>query len=240
MVRKIISTIKSWGVLFRFILQSDLKRVLWILTYIQKTQGGKESYNRKLPFDIDANPLPWYTYPAIEYLQQFDFKNCSVFEYGSGNSSRFWSGRAKAVTSIESDPDWYQSGLQDLSPNQTLLLKTEQIEYVKSINQDDVQFDLVIIDGMYRFNCAVESIARTKDGGIILLDNSDWYPSTARYIRESGFTQVDFIGAGPVNSYAWCTSIFVRNSINIPRKSDSSPVTILGGLSQISIMDKAC
>ena len=31
--------------------------------------------------------MPWYTYPVIEYLQQFDFSKLTVFEYGSGNSS---------------------------------------------------------------------------------------------------------------------------------------------------------
>jgi hypothetical protein len=41
-----------------------------------------------------------------------------------------------------------------------------------------------------------------------ILDNADWFPNTAKLIRTAGFVQVDFIGAGPVNSYTWCTSIF--------------------------------
>lgn len=239
-MNNIISTLKDFGALYKLIHQSDLDRILWILKYIQNSHGGKESYSRKLPFDSNSNPLPWYTYPAIEYLQQFEFSECSVFEYGSGNGSRFWSKRAQSVISIESDPEWYQSGIQDLLPNQKLLLKIDKDEYVTSIHLGDKPFDLVIIDGMYRYACAVESLVKVKDGGIILLDNSDWYPATAKFIRDSGFIQIDFIGAGPVNSYAWCTSIFIKNIMNIPRKNASSPITPVGGLSQISIMDKLC
>lgn len=31
--------------------------------------------------------VPWYTYPAIEYLSHLDLSGFRVFEYGSGNST---------------------------------------------------------------------------------------------------------------------------------------------------------
>lgn len=34
--------------------------------------------------DREGNPIPWYTYPAIEFLNSLDFSNKSVFEYGGG------------------------------------------------------------------------------------------------------------------------------------------------------------
>lgn len=237
LAHKIMSSFKGIGALCKFINQTGLERTLWVLTYMGKTLGGDISVKRKLPFDRNLNPLPWYTYPGIEYLQQFDFTGCTVFEYGSGNSSRFWSNLARSVVSIESDPDWYQTGLQYLSPNRTLLLKTEKDEYVNAIHHGDVQYEIIVIDGEYRFNCAIEAMTRVKKGGFILLDNSDWFPGTARFLRESGFSQVDFIGAGPINSYAWCTSLFFRDPVTIPRINDSEPVRIWGGLAQISAMD---
>lgn len=33
--------------------------------------------------DAAGNWLPWYTYPAIEYLKQLDFSQKTVFEYGA-------------------------------------------------------------------------------------------------------------------------------------------------------------
>ncbi|NTW99911.1 MAG: class I SAM-dependent methyltransferase [Geobacteraceae bacterium] len=173
-------------------------------------------------------------------MQQFDFSRCNIFEFGSGNSSLFWSKNAQSVISVESDPDWYTFGMQDLSPNRSLLLKTGCNEYVETVIQYETKFDVIVIDGLYRFNCAVKSMTRLKDGGIIVLDNSDWFPDTARLLRDAGFTQTDFIGAGPVNSYAWCTSVFFRGHMGIPRISDSQPVRVLGGIAEISGMDKPC
>lgn len=42
--------------------------------------------------DKDGNPIPWYTYPAIEFLNSLDFSSKNVFEYGTGNSTLWWGG----------------------------------------------------------------------------------------------------------------------------------------------------
>ena len=34
--------------------------------------------------DAAAAPIPWYTYPAIEFLRQLDFAQADVFEYDAG------------------------------------------------------------------------------------------------------------------------------------------------------------
>lgn len=34
--------------------------------------------------DKNSNPIPWYTYPAIEYLSTFDFSDKRIFEFGGG------------------------------------------------------------------------------------------------------------------------------------------------------------
>ena len=55
------------------------------------------------PIDAEGRPVPWYTYPAIEFLRQLDFANASVFEYGSGNSTLFWCSIAREVISVEDE-----------------------------------------------------------------------------------------------------------------------------------------
>ena len=32
-------------------------------------------------------PIPWFTYPSIQYLDQLDLSEKTIFEWGSGNSS---------------------------------------------------------------------------------------------------------------------------------------------------------
>ena len=39
----------------------------------------ERSINEKVCLDRDNNPIPWYTYPAIEYLSQFDYSNKEIF-----------------------------------------------------------------------------------------------------------------------------------------------------------------
>jgi hypothetical protein len=58
--------------------------------------------------DKFGNPIPWYTYPATEYLSHLDFSRLTVFEYGSGNSTLWWAKRAKSVFSVEDDKDWFE------------------------------------------------------------------------------------------------------------------------------------
>src|SRR2546423_6005291 len=43
--------------------------------------------------DAAGNPLPWITYPAIEFLKQLDLSDKTVFEYGCGGGAPlFWGG----------------------------------------------------------------------------------------------------------------------------------------------------
>src|SRR5258708_13687669 len=51
--------------------------------------------------DKDGNYVPWFTYPAIEYIKQLDLTDKRVLEYGSGFSTMFWAKRARSLVSIE-------------------------------------------------------------------------------------------------------------------------------------------
>lgn len=226
------------GRLHAMIREIGVQRALWLISYIEETQGGHRSLIHKVPLDGNGYPIPWYTYPAIEFLSQFNFTACSVFEYGSGNSSKFWSARSAAVTSVEWDEDWYNFGKSSQPENHILLLRTEKEHYVSAIGETDSFFNVIVVDGNYRYDCVKASICKLTEGGIIILDNSDWFPNTCRHLRDQGFTQIDFIGAGPLNSYAWATSIFFIGGILIPRKVSSGPVPVLSGISEISYHDQ--
>jgi len=212
--------------------RSGTDRALWLLRYAEDLLGGQASAASRLPVDASRRPLPWYTYPAIEYLEQLDFSACDVFEYGSGNGSKYWSRRARTVTSVEADPRWYESGARELAANQQLLLREEKAGYVNALHRAGTNFEIIVIDGAYRYNCAIEAVKRLKDGGLIVLDNSDWFPNTAKVLRDAGYTQVDFAGVGPVNAYAWCTSMYFQSRLAVSRKDDQVVIRVLGGLVQ--------
>ena len=55
-----------------------------------------------------------------------------------------------------------------------------------------------------------------SDSGMVILDNSDWYSNTSKYLRDSlNLLQVDFHGFGPINDYTWTTSIFFKRNIKL-------------------------
>src|SRR3712207_2933796 len=69
------------------------------------------------PVDAKGQPVPWYTYPAIEYVRQLDFSDKEVFEYGSGQSTLFWAQAAKRVVSVEEDEAWHAYVAKKLPAN---------------------------------------------------------------------------------------------------------------------------
>lgn len=70
-----------------------------------RTSGWLESAERRLPVR-DGQPLPWFTYGAIDFLSRAITPDLSVFEYGGGNSTLWWSGQVRHVSTVEHDRDF--------------------------------------------------------------------------------------------------------------------------------------
>ena len=173
-------------------------------------QGQWQSMARMAAIDAKGGPLPWYTYPAIEFLRSFDFTRCDIFEFGAGNSSQFWAGKSRRIVSVEDDENWYNRVSRIAKPNQQVLHRPTENEYVGALTSQQAHFDVIIVDGKWRKRCVEQAIEHLRDEGMIVLDNSDWYPESCRLLRDRGFFQIDFSGFGPINAYCWTTSMFIR------------------------------
>jgi hypothetical protein len=156
-------------------------------------------------------PVPWITYPCFEFLSRLDFSNANIFEFGSGSSTLWWSKRAKSVNSIEREEDWYQFIKLQCPSNVTIELCKNEGKYAESILTKNINFDVIVIDGAVRFPCVETAIKKIKDNGIIILDNSEWYPNACKFLMGRGFVQIDFCGFAPINAFTSCTSLFVKN-----------------------------
>ena len=172
--------------------------------------GQLRTFESHRPMDAEGRPLPWFTYPAIEYLKRIDVAGWRVFEYGSGQSTLYWAGRGASVTSVEHNAAWFQEMKQQAPANATVLHRTERDAYANAIAGRGSAFDIIVVDGVWRDTCADICIPFLAGGGVLILDNSDWYWETAARIRENGFLEVSFSGFGPVNDYTWTTSVFFR------------------------------
>lgn len=182
--------------------------------------------------DKNDNPIPWYSYPAIEYLKQLDLKDRTVFEYGSGNSTLFWASRCKSVVSVEDSEEWYKKLVERVPTNVDYLLLTEKHEYVRAIERYSLQFDIIVVDGSHRFDCATVARPRLRDDGLFILDNSDWLERTSQFLRDSDLIEVDMSGFGPINPYTWTTSFYFTRNVRLQPLHDRQPKPGIGSVHQ--------
>jgi hypothetical protein len=185
----------------------------WIVESLTSSYRLLEKYGQRASFaqarcvDAAGAPIPWYTYPALEYLSSLNFGGQAVLEFGSGASSLWWARRAARVLSVEHDARWLETTRAQAPANLELKLATDEAGYVAA--GADRRFDVIVIDGIHRARCAQALGPLMADAALVILDNSDWHPKTAARLRESyDLLQVDFHGFGPINSYTWTTSLF--------------------------------
>jgi len=178
-----------------------------IFYVLSKKYGHRKSIALKKCIDGNGNEIPWYTYPTIEYLSGLDFSSLDILEYGAGSSSLWWSGRAKSVLAIEHNSNWYESIKNTEKENLSIVYAGSEQEYV--LAGSGSQFDVIVIDGIHRLKCVEQVPLMLSDAGLVILDNSDWHPEAALFLRETmELIQVDFHGFGPINEYTWTTSLF--------------------------------
>lgn len=178
-------------------------------TILFENYGYAQTLALRRPVASDGSPIPWYTYSAIEYFRQLDATDLVVFEYGCGNSSLFWARKGAQVWSVEHDPEWHARMNEQSSQLRGLMLREGASAYSQSVAEPGCLFDIIIIDGVWRNECAAEAVSKISPGGLFILDNSDWYTDVADFLRTHGYFQVDFSGFGPINPYCWTTSIFL-------------------------------
>ena len=201
--------------------------------------------DEKVCVDRDGNPIPWYTYPAIEYLSQFDYRDKKIFEFGCGYSSLFWAKQAKQVISIEDNPQWFEKWQQEFSePNLNIKWRDEGEIYENAIFENDEKYDVIVVDGKRRAECVSTALKALNDGGIIILDDSDRVNTSEEYkkaisiLKQAGLLQADFYGFCPMNVYTKATSVFFSRNFNFAGKYDVQPVNGLGNLWSMSRKDR--
>ncbi|MFA6463630.1 MAG: SAM-dependent methyltransferase [Candidatus Paceibacterota bacterium] len=222
--------------MIKFIRNNILKKIYYLLINIYKVNqiilkqyGYLKTIRFGLPVNQKGEPIPWYTYPAIEYIDQLDLSEKNIFEYGSGHSSLFFAKKAKSVTSVEEDKEWFEKISKNKPENLNILYKKEKNDYVSSITKFNKKFDLIIIDANYRIECCSVAKDYLNDGGIIILDNSDRDNDSAIYLRNiPNLIEVNFSGFGPINGYTWTTSLFFSRNYNIQMINKSQSQKSIG------------
>lgn len=149
------------------------------------------------------NYWPWYTFHAITHLRTRLSPEMSVFEYGCGSSTLFFTQRCGEVQSIDHNVEWcakvakrlgeaglaYKAVLHCVQTEDESRLRPDPLhpdcyyskgwkcwfeKYAKIIRDfADGSFDVISVDGGARNSCIKEAIPKLKPGGLLILDNSE-------------------------------------------------------------------
>ncbi len=158
-------------------------------------------------------PIPWYTYPAIDFLAQRSFEGRHILEFGGGQSTMWWSQRARSVLTFEEDADWYERLRLRVGGNVRLHHVpvdhlTRSVVPVKNVldGQPIRAFDVIVVDGHLRREVTALAYHYLAPEGALILDNSEGYGFFDE-IKGRDCRRIDFFGFAPGVSLRHCTSI---------------------------------
>lgn len=186
--------------------------------------GWQDSVERRLPVDANGHPLPWYTYPAICWLESVLTGDERVFEFGAGYSTLWYALRCKTVRAVEHERHWVEELLarsEAMAPSiEWCECKGDGAEapvgdaYVDAIERfAPPLFDIIAVDGRARNACVERAIPFVAKDGVLLLDNSDRsiYSRSLSLLAAEGFGRIDFHGPVAGSPHFSCTSVFSRD-----------------------------
>jgi hypothetical protein len=168
--------------------------------------------------DRDGTPIPWYTYPCIDFLKCREFEGFRVLEFGAGQSTLWWAKNAASVVSFEGDRAWYGYLKARVPANVSLHFAREDnaqvcVEDVENALSETpaLKFDIVIIDGLWRFELIEIAKKHLKENGAVICDNSEGYGFYEGFLADKTFQKVDFYGYTPGCMLQSCTTVYFKN-----------------------------
>src|SRR5258708_8665484 len=76
------------------------RRIENFIKIIDEGHGNKNSFLVQKPVNAIGEPIPWFTYPSIEYINQLDLTEVSMLEWGIGSSTLYFATRCKKIISL--------------------------------------------------------------------------------------------------------------------------------------------
>ena len=189
---------------------------LSFLTNKLRTEYGfLESSKKNIPVNDKNEIMPMYTYPCYEWLNSIDWNGSKVFEYGTGYSTIWWQNKNVDYHAVEDNKQWH-----DMIEDKTNIeYKPGHHKYIESIYKYDFKFDVIVIDGVVRFDCIKPALEKIKDDGIIIFDNTDWHKDSKEELDKSDLIPIHFHGFKPLHVDSETTSCYVNRKFNKKAKS---------------------
>jgi|LakMenE01Jun11ns_1017448.scaffolds.fasta_scaffold9647611_2 hypothetical protein len=162
---------------------------------------------------------PVLSLPFLDWFESYDFSEFNFIEFGSGNSTNYFAEKVKNVISFENDLYYFNS----IKPN---LLDNVDYRFIESDELITKDLNIVIDEKTIVFvDCAANRFLTTKNifklglPNIFILDNSERYKNTCKYIYSKGYAEIPFWGIRLEEPEEACTSVFIKNTFNMIEKN---------------------
>jgi hypothetical protein len=179
-----------------------------------RENGWFHSLEEMMPVSKNGRPIPWFNYSTISFIDSRINSDLNIFEYGSGNSTRWFAQRSNHITSVEHNEKWAELVKPKLPNNAILYFEESKSDYTQKIIETNDRVDVVIVDGQWRNECVNIAVEELDDNAVIILDNSnrDEYESAWAQLEESGYNHLRFEGMAPLLRNLTVTSVFYKEN----------------------------
>lgn len=127
------------------------------------------------------NPhAPWLTETSVGFISSWLRSGDRGLELGSGQSTLWFANRVRWLVSLEHDARWYDrtSGLMRERGirNVEYVYRPDVDSYARFVEAlPDGSFDFILLDGGERDRLAPTCASKLKIGGLLIVDNANWY-----------------------------------------------------------------
>jgi predicted O-methyltransferase YrrM len=126
---------------------------------------------------------PWLTRTMVELLASWLRPEDQGFEWGSGRSTIWFAERVASMVSVEHNPEWHRRVSAELKgkgiKNVDYYLRQDEDAYSRmTSNFSPSSFDFCLVDGVARDRCALSALPLVRPGGIVIVDNCNWFLPT--------------------------------------------------------------
>jgi hypothetical protein len=181
-----------------------------------RVTGWIRPFRQNQPVDSDGNPIPWWVYPAISFVEERLAPTQSVLEFGSGHSTLWLAQRVHTILSVETDKQWADRIRSIAPPNVSLTVTSLAKDQLATLPiPSDFRADIVVVDcDGNRIACADYAVRNHLSGsGIVLWDNTDGpdWPNIIGLMKKYGFSEISFVGMTAQIVTTSRTTIFYRH-----------------------------
>lgn len=202
------------------IIKHSIVRALWALTkdgYL-KEEGWFRSFCTQSAVNASGEPIPWINYSMLHFLMPRLPEDISLLEFGSGNSTLYWASKVKQVVAVEHHPVWIDYIRKQFAgiPNIQLLTAGDDDGYETAPIALNKKFELIVVDGIRRIECARCALELLSEDGCILFDDTQMsdHKDVFEIMKQYGFKALRISGAKPIqNDYSEATVFYRPNNI---------------------------